>query len=476
MSTPPLWRALQFAPETFGPDLFALCRLVPALDHLLCRLDAVHDPVYPEDRVLRYYQRDLALHGSFEFSLPDTDIALRCGRSVMLEDKSAFFGVQGRRDLLLAAARVGFTLALCSVVLPLHRVVINIKGPRWNIDTTAAQRALALFEAAGVDWAEPAPPSLDRVVVTGDANYAHHLWNQLGALEALLERCGRVAVLATHQPIAPLMEIFADHPGLTVTPTPAENLPRLDPRHVLPFGAAGRVVRRSVRERVLRAAERHASPPVREFLARTEARGETLIWLTVRAHGRTAVNLFDALLAIAESLLRSEKFAIVLDGYSRPNDYASNRDYDRRTAENAIAREQALAHALLAELGNRLGAAATERIFTAIGVDLLDSIHLAAHCRAYFAHHGTVQHKIGYFTTVPGMAHANPGILITDPAAGHRHVTEDPGIVEYIDRTLVDDVVAPGSARLDPNNAYRFRNPSALVAVFRDFLTRQRLL
>jgi hypothetical protein len=469
------WRSLEFAPETFGPDLFALCRAVPALDHLLCRLDYIHDPIFPEDRVLRYYQRDLAEQGGFELRLPDTEIVLRSGRSVMLADKSVFFGVQGRRDIILAAARVGFTLPLCAVVLPLHRTVVTLHGSRWNIDTAAAQQAVALFEAAWVDWGEPAtPPDLQRLVVTGDPNYAHHLWNQLGALEALLARCKSVTVLATHQPIAPLAEIFADHAGLHVIATPPDALPRLDPRTSLPFGVAGKMVMRSVRARILQLADRRASPAVCDFLSRTH--GKARIWLTLRAQGRTALNLFDALIAIAESLLREDGFAIVFDGYSRPNDYATNRDYHRPTVEGAVARESALAHALVAELTKRAGPLAQDRIFIGVGCDLLDSLHLAANCRAYFAHHGTIQHKIGYFTTVPGIAHANPGILAGNPAGGHRHVIEDPGIVEYMNASLVEEIVATGGSRMDPNNAYRFKNIPAVVANFRDFLARRGLL
>jgi hypothetical protein len=470
-----LWRALEFSPETFGPDLFALCRMVPDLDHLLCRLDHIHDPTYPEDRVLRYYQRDLALDGFFEVRLPYTRAVLRSGRSVMLADKSVFFGVAGRRDIILAAARVGFTLPLSAVVLPLHRAVITLHGTRWNIDTTAAQRAVALFEAACVDWGEPAAPSgVERLVVTGDANYAHHLWNQLGALEALLARCNAVTVLATHQPIAPLTEIFADHPRLNVIATPPDALSRVDPRTSLPFGVAGKMVMRSVCARILQLAERRASPGIRDFLRRTQ--DHTRIWLTLRAQGRTALNLFDALIAVAGDLLRDERFAIVFDGYSRPNDYATNRDYHRPTVEGAVAREGALAHALVAELTKRIGPAAKDRIFVGVGCDLLDSLHLAANCHAYFAHHGTIQHKIGYFTTVPGMAHTNPGILAGDPAGGHRHVSEDPGLVEYLDASLVEEIVATGGQRLDPNNAYRFKNIAAVNRVFREFLSRQGLL
>jgi hypothetical protein len=304
-------------------------------------------------------------------------------------------------------------------------------------------------------------------------NYAHHVWNQLGALEAVLARCARVTVLATHQPIAPLTAIFDNHPGLAVTAVVPRDLPNLDPRRVLPFAAGGKVVSRTVRDRIRRVADQRASRGVREFLARTQS--VPLIWLSVRLRDRTATNMLDALIAIGEALLREDNAGLVIDGFSRPNDYATNRGYDRAANERTIAQEQAFAHALVAQLAARLGASVAERIFMGIGCDLLDSIHLAAHCRAYFAHHGTLQHKIGYFTKVPGLVHSNPAILATDRAGTHLHVIEDPGVVEYIDTTLVADAPGPTGQPMQPFNNYRFTDIPRLVAVLRDFLARQEI-
>jgi hypothetical protein len=465
----PAWRVLAFSPESFDRELFALARQVPLLDHLLCRLDERHDPFLKEDRVLRNHHRDLMAHGGFTIRLPQAGATLRSGRAVMLEDKTVFYGVQGRPDLLLAEARVGYGHPLSAVVLPRQRVVLTIRGHRWNADVAAAQRALALFAAAGVDPCAPAD-GLPRVLVTGDVNYAHHVWNQLGALAAVLEQGAPVRVLATHQPIAPIAEIFDDHPGLSVTPVALAALPRLDPGRVLPVAAGGLVVRSSVRARIGRVAERHASPAVLGFLARSRPRA--LIWLGIRQGNRTAVNLFDALAALALSLLREARFGLVLDGFSLPNDAADNPNYDRTLIDPAIGQEQMFAERLLAHLVVRLGAAVAERVFVGIGGGLLDSIHLAAQCRAYFAHHGTLQHRLGYFTTVPGQVHSNPAILAGKHAAAQRYAIEDPGAIDYIPAGLVADWPAPGAPPFDSNNTYRFVDIPALVSGFRAFLAR----
>ena len=460
------WQVLPFNVTRFDDEMFALCRAVPYLDHLLCWIEDAHFPILEEDRVLRNFHAELARAGSFEIRLPGTGMALRSERSVMLEDKTTFFSVQGRPDLVLAASRVGFGQPLTSVLLPAQRVVVNIHGEHWNVGATQAARAVALLNAHPPGTASPLP-----LLVTGDVNYAHHLWNQLGGLDAVLAHERPTEVAVTHQPIAPLAEIFADRPWLRVRPLAAGKLPRLDPRRVLPFPAGGKVVVAAVRDRILRIAEQRRPDAAQCFLAETE--GLRRIWLTVRVDSRSALNLLDALTAICESLLTEGGFAVVLDGYSRPDDYAANEDYDKMLVERSIAHERAFADMLCRTLVARIGAPVLQRVHVGIGCNLLESVYLASHCHAYFAHHGTLQHKIGYFTRVPGMVHANPGILATDRAATHRHVMQEPGVIEYIDSSAVDAVLAPGCQdTLDHANSYRFNDIPLLVSKVRAFIAR----
>jgi hypothetical protein len=180
------------------------------------------------------------------------------------------------------------------------------------------------------------------------------------------------------------------------------------------------------------------------------------------------------LAAIIEALLAEGGFAFVLDGFSRPNDYTSNEDYPKAAIEHTIAQESAVVAALLTRLRQRAGGRVLDRVHPAIGLDLLTSIHLAANCHAYFAHHGTLQHKLGYFTRVPGLVHSNPAILAIDRAGTHRHVTEDIGVVEYIDGAMVQDIAGVHRG-LHPSNNYRFTDIPRLVSVFRDFIGRHAL-
>jgi hypothetical protein len=458
------WQTLSFSSAHFGRDMFALCRAVPYLDHLLCWMEEAHFPILEEDRVLRNQHAALARDGRFEIHLPGTAVVLRSDRSVMLEDKANFFSLRDRPDLILAAGRVGFGHPFTSVLLPGHQTVINVHGERWSVGADQAERAAALLR---IDPHEAHAPRPAPLLVTGDANFAHHVWNQLGALDAVLNLGRRVDVAATHQPIAPLAEIFADRPLLKVYAVPSAKLPRLDPRRVLPFPAGGKVVVARVRDRIQLVAARHAPAATRDFLAAT--RDMRRVWLSVRVDARGGVNLLEALSAICGSLLADENVAIVLDGFSRPNDYGANADYDKDVIERTIAHERSFTDRLREAIVARVGATALARLHDGIGRDLLDSIHLASHCHAYFTHHGTLQHKIGYFTRVPGLVHSNPGILAFDRAGTHRHVMQDPGIVEYIDAGLIDAVAGN---RLDHAGNYRFTDIPALVAAVRAFIAR----
>lgn len=461
------WRALNFDPGAFAPELFTLCRQVPYLDQLLCQLDDLHDTLLGAYRTLRPHHRELATQGYFDLRLPEAGVTLRSARSLVLEDNAEFFGVQGRPDLILAGSRVGFGQPLCAVVLPKLRAVVTVKGPRWNVDAAAATRAVALFEAAGIDWAAPPDATLAPAIVTGDRNYAHHAWNQLGALATVLRQQPNITVFATHQPLGPLAELFPEYPGLQVSTLPARALPGIDLHRFQPFAAGGKVVLAEVRARVVGLATQRACIATLQFCAEAAARGRKLIWITLRLRDKTPANLADAITGLAEALLQ-RGFGIVLDGFARPDDFDSNSDYDNAECRRTIAREQAAMQGICAMLRERLGGGAMQHVLPQAGGKLLDSIFLLQHCVAYFAHHGTLQHRAGYFTRLPGLIHANRFILSTDRAATLHDVVPDHGPAEYIAPDLIDDIGPPGG----PENLYRFSNIPALVAAFADLLAR----
>jgi len=221
-----------------------------------------------------------------------------------------------------------------------------------------------------------------------------------------------------------------------------------------------------VRERVRRLAAQRVSAAVRDFCARAAAEERHLIWMTVRGREKSAVNLLEALAALAEALLRRGNFGIVLDGFGVPEDFDANGDYHNSLSRSMIAREQIFTQVLCGMLRERLGDAAMAQVFQAVGGRLLDSIYIVGQCRAYFAHNGTLQHRAGYFTSVPGLVHASPGDPTHDRAANQRDVAPDGGDIVYVERTLIDEVVPRGGIPGASENPYRFNDIPKLVAAF----------
>lgn len=466
------WREIGFDAGRFDAAMFALCRAVPYLDHLLDFIDTTHEPAHGEEAVRRWH-RALARDGHFDIWLHDRTLRLRSGRAVMLADKTAFFGVQGRPDLILASGRLGYGHPLTAVVLPRQRAVLRVMGDAFAVTGRQAARAVALFAAHGAEcWAETlTAPVPRRLLVTGEANYAHHMWNQLGAIDALRRDGIALDIAATHQPVALIADIFAGPTRPRVTPMRPEALEALDPTQVLPYPAGGRLVVSAVRDRIQALAVERAPAAARQFLAAMRAAGRRPVWLGLRSR-RIPLNQTEALAELASALLRDGRFAIVLDGYSRGQDFADNPAYDKTYAEMMIAEETAIAARVTAEIGRRCGAGAPAMVLSTVGWPLLHALFVAGQCAAYFANHGTLQHKLGYFTQVPGLVHGNPAILAMDRAATEVWAIHDPGLAEYVDPSLVEDAPGPDGRAMQTGNDYRFTDLPRLVAGFRAFLQR----
>jgi hypothetical protein len=89
----------------------------------------------------------------------------------------------------------------------------------------------------------------------------------------------------------------------------------------------------------------------------------------------------------------------------------------------------------------------------------------------YFCHHGTVQHKIGWFTPVPGVVHCNRAMLAATPAVWVAAQSEIAVPPLYLSPDIIgdaDDTAGTGSefAHLLRHENYTFMNIPAAVNTF----------
>lgn len=129
-----------------------------------------------------------------------------------------------------------------------------------------------------------------------------------------------------------------------------------------------------------------------------------LIAITLREQDRRCVNL-EAIISRIMSRLGSKypKLAFVLDGWVRPGgceeENETAKDMQLSDVEENIKREQRIAERIVRELPQ------DTVIRNLVGMPMLQSIIGIADIDLYLSHVGTLQHKLGFFSCKPGVAH-----------------------------------------------------------------------
>jgi hypothetical protein len=197
------------------------------------------------------------------------------------------------------------------------------------------------------------------------------------------------------------------------------------------------------------------------IVERIAATRRPMFWLSIRTRNRTADNQTDALVAISRELMLAYPTAcVVLDGHSVAADFETNPSYDRPGTLAIIAADQAVADEVIGRLRADGAVGEANDVVSLVGCDILDSIGVASLADMYFCHHGTVQHKIGWLTDVPGIVHSNRRTLALQPARWVAAQVEDGVEPTYVDASLIEDEAPPaGLTEVDDSlrlECYRF--------------------
>ena len=229
---------------------------------------------------------------------------------------------------------------------------------------------------------------------------------------------------------------------------------------------------RELVQRIVRFSQARKGMRCTALEARLRGCAGPVLWLSVRTRNRTATNQRDMLAALGRAFLdRFPKGAIVIDGHSFPFDYEREPSYVKDIAESVCAEDMAEASPL-ADLLQPAGG--ETRVFLAVGLKINESLLLARRANLYVCHHGTVQHKVGWFNAVPGLVHCNRKVLADRPAAWVASKSELALRPTYIPIELVEDVPLEGEKRLKATltnqDNYTLVDIPQLVAVFRQFM------
>lgn len=450
---------IQAAPDRLDRDGVASLG-IPFLLPLVEHLHAIQ--ARPQERTGRWFQRDLIRQGFFEVSSPWTGRQVRSRQSVLLRDKSIVYLFDGEPDLWLGTASLGDGWPVAGIFIPSRRLFLNLAHEVWGARPEQIERAERILAAPG-----PTPPAHvgARVsVVTGDPSFAHHVWNQLGALDHLAREGFRDRLLdlvVTHEPLGPVRSIFADCPGWTVSYCFENRLEELNApgRLFVPLG--GTLVTRGVRERLFR---HFATLPGHQPVS-PHPRGRRF-WISIRTRNRTADNQIAFLSALCRALAKAyPDCEIVLDGHSLAEDDDRLVALGDRSNAAIAAADEAVADAVTDDLRRHH---CPVQVTKAIGLRISQSLMLARSCDFYVCHHGTVQHKIGWFTDVPGIAHSNREITLDNPAPSVAKHVEGGILPVYLPERFIGEL----EPRLDTgalaaelrHDSYVVKDPAAASA------------
>ncbi|MGH9955847.1 MAG: hypothetical protein ACREBC_01805 [Pyrinomonadaceae bacterium] len=240
-------------------------------------------------------------------------------------------------------------------------------------------------------------------------NFGHQLLNHLSGLQRLIDldigqRLDEIWVCGAEF-FGPTEALFPEFEGrikrVQSRWTVLEKLLR-EPCHVFKVGS--NVATQPLRARVRR---RGRSGPGDGFLR---------LVVTVRAEGRRCLNLPEAVAELYNSLLPEyPNLRIVLDGWVFPHSEVVAASSVATAISDRFAGRMRVEMALARAIVDRLPSGAA--IANTIGRALAESLDDLEGAHAYFAHVGTLQHKLGLLVGIPGVVHG-PSSQLRAPEGG----------------------------------------------------------
>lgn len=369
------------------------------------------------------YQRDALQAGALSALSPCSGQPLHSPHSLLAASGASVFYrfTEGERVFYLAVGRESLGYQPVYWYLPERRLVVLLGSRdwawlgRWELDQL---RAFMLMHRAEVArYLQPGGAPHARVALVDHHHFAHHLWNSLSGVQALLGRATPAGaasgpatpaferLAATAEPLGPIEEIFPELPPDAVLHLSAAELPlRAVRERWFLVRAGGLVVDDTLVSRLRRVALAHCSDTARQQLAALRATRGPRLWFTIRTGTRTWASQAQGIADLATELHRQHPdLALVIDGLAvpwlrRPTDKFSWLD-GMRAAELQ----------LVDEIRARLPAGLPVTVLA--GASIFDGVALSETADAYVATHGTLQNKLGWLANCPGVVHGSRLVL-----------------------------------------------------------------
>jgi hypothetical protein len=425
------------------------------------------------ERFGRGYQRDILSRGGLEVLSPLTGEPVVAVESIAVNGKT-FYRFAETEDsgepveYFVIASRIRFGFPLAGLLVPKKNWLLRWDGAGKH--ATGALHLEAFAQAVAAQDRSTQFPH-EPVIVMGHTSFAHHLWNELSALETLIHSAALPTsspILVAREPLGRLEEIFPELRRHTIR--------RVDPAATLGGVQTGGLfvnlgalcIPETMRRRIVAFSQDKASAAARATICALAATRGPVFWISVRTHNPTLVNQHDVLARIVGHILHEYRHCgIVLDGFSLPEDF-SRMPEEMQIAYRCSATEtRKESEAIIATVRSRTSPGRDQFLTTIAGMGILDCIAIAQSATAYLCHAGSVQHKIGWTANVPGIIHGNRRLSVDEIVSQHASRLEN-GIAPLVTPgEFLEDVTGE-----EPQPNYRSVDPGVFAGFVSEFFHR----
>jgi hypothetical protein len=160
----------------------------------------------------RWYQAEALRRGKLEMPSIWTGQPVIATSSAQLVDLTIVYRFADEPDMWLVTGGIGEGAPIDGVYIPSRSLLVNLGHEIWGTKPDQIREAETIFGARPADTL----PAARLVVLTGNPSFAHHIWNQLGALDHLAVAEGfrdkPLDIVAVQEPLGPIKALFSDCP------------------------------------------------------------------------------------------------------------------------------------------------------------------------------------------------------------------------------------------------------------------------
>lgn len=385
---------------------------------------------------VRQYVYDIITRNSLQITDPKNGSIIRLGSTYTFDDFQTIFFFFGEENVIgIVASDLAAGFPLSTIILFNSKTIIHLTESFWGL----GERHFQMLSARGEHVIRERPDDCGICLVTGDPNFAHHAWNELSALQEIVEAgLDRTTSLVTvHEPLGPVNDVLGSHFNVVFKLTKAQ-VPEVNRLGALTFCATGTFIDAQLVKKIIDFAEVNIgsyAALVKEDLILHAGRS---LWVSVRTRNRTLNPQAETLATLIIAYLqdRNDRM-VVIDGHSLPFDRELDAPYIQELNDTIVQDDNIVADKIIAAVKQALPKA---NVVKFLGQKIHESIAVGRHVGFYFCHHGTVQHKLGWFSDVPGIVHCNREILAIQPDIWVSRQSEIAALPIYLPSDLIDEV------------------------------------